>query len=467
MYTNNPYVPKARIPITFMKPYSTVLPGEENCTMININNVQIPQLIAFDEAFTWIYHSPVCPNVVSYRFLISNYGRVYDRYTNRILNVSVSDGYYKVSLLRYISPYQVKWTNSNLHRLVLYYFNPCPGCENLEVNHKDGNKANNHISNLEWATGAYNIYHSRVNGLNCKGEDKPNAVLTNEQAEDICKLLKSGMNCSDIARKMNIKWQHVYDIKRGYTFRFISERYGLVIPKAVTNYLTDDQVEEICRLLFEGVSNAKIAEMIGCTIQQIKDIRYSNTYSHITKKYDFSKIPEYKQLNRNEESKIRMICSMIQSRKYNCQQIADMCGVSHNTVVSIKNREYYTDISKDYDFPDKKVRISTINTDLVKKICEDIVTGKYSAQEIADRNNVSIHSVYDIKRGRSFKDISSNYNIELYNNVEEDSIIKVCQMLQDKKPVSEIIKATGISKSCIYHIKNRERHTEISKDYNF
>ena len=102
---------------------------------------------------------------------------------------------------------------------------------------------------------------------------------------------------------MNIKWQLVYDIKIGSTFRFISERYGITHAKGITEYLTDDQVEEICRLLFEGVSNAKIAEMIGCTIQQIKDIRYSNTYSHITKKYNFSKIPEYKQWNRNEENK--------------------------------------------------------------------------------------------------------------------------------------------------------------------
>lgn len=52
----------------------------------------------------------------------------------------------------------------NVHRLIAKAFIPNPkGLR--EVNHKDGNKLNNAVSNLEWVTTRENHFHARDNGL--------------------------------------------------------------------------------------------------------------------------------------------------------------------------------------------------------------------------------------------------------------------------------------------------------------
>lgn len=47
-----------------------------------------------------------------------------------------------------------------VHRLIASTFYPCSNSHLLQVNHKDGNKTNNNISNLEWVTQSQNIKHS-------------------------------------------------------------------------------------------------------------------------------------------------------------------------------------------------------------------------------------------------------------------------------------------------------------------
>lgn len=70
------------------------------------------------------------------------------------------DGYKTVNL-----SYKRQRQTFAVHRLVALSF-----CDNPynhpEVNHKDGNKLNNHASNLEWVSHKENIHHSIRTGLN-------------------------------------------------------------------------------------------------------------------------------------------------------------------------------------------------------------------------------------------------------------------------------------------------------------
>lgn len=90
------------------------------------------------------------------RYEVSNYGNVRSlnfRQTGMVKNLKPQPdkkGYLTVGLCK---DGGMKW--GKIHRLVASAFIPNPD-NKPQVNHKDGNKANNCVNNLEWATSATN-----------------------------------------------------------------------------------------------------------------------------------------------------------------------------------------------------------------------------------------------------------------------------------------------------------------------
>ncbi len=101
-----------------------------------------------------------------------------------------------------------KQTQKTIHRLVAQAFIANP--DNLpEVNHKDGNKANNHVNNLEWCTISDNKKHAFKNGLNKqrKGLDNPQHTLSKEAVIFIrnnAKPYDKNYSYAELARKFNV-----------------------------------------------------------------------------------------------------------------------------------------------------------------------------------------------------------------------------------------------------------------------
>lgn len=96
-------------------------------------------------------------------YFISDDGKVFsDKYKTRreLSQRKNSRGYMYVNLCK-----NGKYKSVTVHRLVANAFLE-NRCGTLEVNHKDGNKENNDISNLEWVTKSQNIKHAFRNGLN-------------------------------------------------------------------------------------------------------------------------------------------------------------------------------------------------------------------------------------------------------------------------------------------------------------
>lgn len=87
-----------------------------------------------------------------------------------------------------------------VHRLVAEAFIDNPNkfpC----VNHKDGNKHNNNVSNLEWCTHRQNTQHAYDTGLvNRNGEQNGRAKLTKEDVKDIRMFARAGIKAKDIVK---------------------------------------------------------------------------------------------------------------------------------------------------------------------------------------------------------------------------------------------------------------------------
>lgn len=102
---------------------------------------------------------------------VSNLGRIRTIATGRIRSLTVSNrGYLTVLFKR-----RGNGKRFYVHRLVANAFIPNPNNKRT-VNHIDGNKQNNNVDNLEWATYEENISHSWKTGLRSLTKEQREAV---------------------------------------------------------------------------------------------------------------------------------------------------------------------------------------------------------------------------------------------------------------------------------------------------
>ena len=114
-----------------------------------------------------------------------------------------------------------------VHRLIAETFIPNP--KNLPcVNHKDGNKLNNAVDNLEWCTRSENVKHAYANGLERKiyGEEHHAHKLTEEQ---VCYIKRVYVKRDPVfgavalAKQFNVDRTTIHDVIRGKTWRNVND----------------------------------------------------------------------------------------------------------------------------------------------------------------------------------------------------------------------------------------------------
>ena len=160
-------------------------------------------------------------------YQISNKGRVkslarqcgthYQQEKIRKLSLT-KDGYVKVRLMS-----KDKDITARVHRLVAEAF--IPNLENKPtVNHIDGNKENNCVENLEWATLEEQMQHAYDNNLKVahRGEANSQAKLTQEQVEEIKKTYKKNSKeygSVALSKKYGVSHRTIFNVLQNKTYK--------------------------------------------------------------------------------------------------------------------------------------------------------------------------------------------------------------------------------------------------------
>lgn len=159
---------------------------------------------------------------------VSEYGRV--RSLDRVVNCKLGKRTIKGKILsQRTTPFGYKevglGNNGNakthkVHRLVALAFLTNPESK-LFVNHIDGNKVNNLLTNLEFVTASENSKHAVETGLQSipKNENAHRALFTNKQVISMRELYKHGITISQLCKLHSAKYMTIYCIVRGQSYR--------------------------------------------------------------------------------------------------------------------------------------------------------------------------------------------------------------------------------------------------------
>jgi len=128
----------------------------------------------------------------------------------RILKPYLTNGYARICLHK-----DGNKKMCNIHRLVCEAFLPALDGKEI-VNHKDGNRSNNLLSNLEWFTQSENIKHKfRVNGYRV-----PWSLLNDWQVDYIRSFDKKYGLATKLSKELNVPVHVVRRVLNGESYKY-------------------------------------------------------------------------------------------------------------------------------------------------------------------------------------------------------------------------------------------------------
>lgn len=144
--------------------------------------------VSIQEEYKYITY----PGVRSNKYIIGNYGTIYNVDKDMIMSQSMGTAYMGLTLSKEKSG---EYTRFTTHRLVAWEF--VDGySDNKVVNHKDSVKTHNYDYNLEWCTPSENSYH----GFNNDYTYSKKRSLSKKEVKKICEMFQNGMSIIEVFR---------------------------------------------------------------------------------------------------------------------------------------------------------------------------------------------------------------------------------------------------------------------------
>lgn len=206
-------------------------------------------------------------------YSVSSCGKIFNQTKEMTLQVNI-DGYYVINLISDKGNF-----HKRVNRLVAEAFLENPN--NLPiVHHKDHDKLNNNVDNLEWTTVRQNtLYSIEFQPDRHRG----NAELEKETVIQICELIQQGVRNKEICEKLSVNVDAVKHIRAGRTWKEISKDYTLTKS---TRAISETTARWVCHQIKAGYSNSQIVSMSTCkalTKNIVKSIRARRVWVWLSK----------------------------------------------------------------------------------------------------------------------------------------------------------------------------------------
>lgn len=297
------------------------------------------------------------------KYSISNTGVVRNDERDRILKTATDSWGYEIVGLTHNG----KERNVFIHILVATAFIPNP--ENKpEVNHKDGIKSHNYVSNLEWVTTSENILHAYKTGLR-KNRKKHNKRPSKETVELVCKLLEENeLSQKQIGDICGVSRQFVGKILHGDSpkiYENIISKYDISKYEIKKNFakhgddsevtkFPDKLIEEVCKMIDSGLYSLKeISEITQVDYQTVRNVYYGVCRRSIAKKYKFFN-SDSRPLHEQKKQLIIEACELLDTG-LNTRQVAEQLQMSRSIVRKVYSGETWREVSKNYNFMKNKM----------------------------------------------------------------------------------------------------------------
>ena len=111
--------------------------------------------------------------------------------------------------------------NCSVHRVIAITFIAVHDSQKNLVLHKDGNKANNNVSNLYWGDTSDNVQDAIKHGTWVVGSKNGRAKINEDQALEIHARLKAGESGTDISKDYDVSKYLISRIKNGKAWRHV------------------------------------------------------------------------------------------------------------------------------------------------------------------------------------------------------------------------------------------------------
>jgi hypothetical protein len=160
---------------------------------------------------------PMFPN-----YEVDEHSNVRGKIRGIVLKQKIHDGYSSVGLC---SGGKYAWRN--VHRLCIMAWLGVPeNHKSMDAAHNDGNRSNNHISNLRWATRKENCQdrdkHGTTRGFR-SGDEHPNLKLSAKLVAYMRDRIRNGERFMNVVADVGAKKLTVYDAVTGVTWKTVNQ----------------------------------------------------------------------------------------------------------------------------------------------------------------------------------------------------------------------------------------------------